>query len=124
MDSPAHAGISLCGRRSCKLVSTTAGVSDSYDAYVESSVEQPLDINGDAKGEPEPPSGWTFFQGFSGQQSYSGPVLHTSEFVVGGLEKRIRENPGLYVALSVEATEGGEGESTIVGWVVAFRPTS
>ncbi|MDE8647579.1 hypothetical protein [Rhodococcus qingshengii] len=105
-------------------VTAKGEILDSYDAYVESSVEQPLDSNGDAIGEPEPPSGWTFLRGFSGQQSYSGPVLHTSEFVAGGLEKHIRENPGLYVALSVEATEDGEDESTGVGWVVAHKPAN
>ncbi|GAA3147305.1 hypothetical protein GCM10020255_025740 [Rhodococcus baikonurensis] len=35
-------------------VTAKGEILDSYDAYVESSVEQPLDSNGDAIGEPEP----------------------------------------------------------------------
>lgn len=53
-------------------------------------------------------AGWELLTGFTGQYSYNGPVMHSSEFIGGGLEKHIRETPGYYVALVVEAT--GEHE--------------
>ena len=42
---------------------------------------------------------WSLLDGFSGQWHYSGPMMHQSEFIGGGLERHIRETPGLYVAL-------------------------
>lgn len=47
--------------------------------------------------------GWELLKGFTGQYSYNGPVMHASEFIGGGLERHIRETPGYYVALVVEA---------------------
>lgn len=62
--------------------------------------------------------GWTFLDGFSGQQGYSGPLMHQSEFVGGGMETYIREHPGLYVTLVNYLYD--EEEPT--EWAVAFRP--
>lgn len=45
--------------------------------------------------------GWELLTGFTGQHGYSGAVLHSSEFVGGGLERHILANPGLYVATVV-----------------------
>ena len=42
---------------------------------------------------------WELLNGFSGQYNYSGPIMHNSEFIGGGLEKYILDNPGVYVAL-------------------------
>ena len=50
-------------------------------------------------------TGWELLRGFTGQYSYNGPVMHPSEFIGGGLERHIRETPGYYVALVVEAVE-------------------
>ena len=50
--------------------------------------------NGELEGDD-----WTLLDGFSGQDRYSGPIMHASEFIGGGLERHIRENPGLYVNL-------------------------
>lgn len=64
---------------------------------------------------------WTLMNGYSGQYSYSGPVMHDSEFIGGGLERDIREQPGFYVALANTYTdEDGKGDR-MEGWAVAFR---
>lgn len=75
--------------------------------------------------------GWEVLSGYSGQHGYSGPVMHRSEFIGGGIEDRIREEPGYWVALTVEIhpgeddpeheSNGGNGESEAVGWIVARK---
>lgn len=75
--------------------------------------------------------GWEVLTGYSGQQGYSGPIMHTSEFIGGGLADRIREEPGYWVALTVELhpkdddpeheDNGGSGESEAAGWIVARK---
>lgn len=64
-------------------------------------------------------SEWTLLDGFSGQYRYSGPMMHQSEYIGGGLERHIRSNPGQYVALVNYTADDSEPES----WAVAFRPT-
>lgn len=75
--------------------------------------------------------GWEVLSGYSGQHGYSGPIMHTSEFIGGALEERIREEPGFWVALTVEIhpsendpeheDNDGSGESEYVGWIVARK---
>lgn len=98
-------------------------------------------------GEGEEPrlerEGWNLMRGYSGQHGYTGPVMHSSELVSGGLEEDIKDHPGLYVALPVEydrvgqfeccdcgAEAGdwckqtcaeGEPRTYTEGWVVAFQ---
>ena len=76
-------------------------------------------------------AGWTLLTGFTGQYGYNGPVMHPSEFIGGGLERHIRETPGYYVALVVNALEDhcdycAECESQIAdtpaGWAIAYKP--
>jgi hypothetical protein len=72
------------------------------------------------------PAGWEFLNGYSGQEGYSGPVMHSSEFIGGGLERDILDEDGVYVAVVVEcltdddypdgAPEGHEFEPA--GWAV------
>jgi hypothetical protein len=50
-------------------------------------------------------AGWTLLSGFTGQDGYNGPVMHAPEYVGGGLERHIRETPGYYVVLIVNALE-------------------
>jgi hypothetical protein len=75
--------------------------------------------------------GWELLSGFSGQYGYSGPCMHPSEFIGGGLERHIRETPGHYVAVVVESdcgyTEDGcNAEDGCYcepdGWAVAYKP--
>lgn len=65
-------------------------------------------------------TGWTLMDGYSGQQGYSGPLMHQSEFVGGGMERDILATPGLYVTLVNYLFD--EEEPT--EWAVAFRPDS
>jgi len=53
------------------------------------------------------PEGWELMNGYSGQQGYSGPIMHVSEFIGGGMARDILETPGDYVALAVECDCGG-----------------
>jgi hypothetical protein len=44
--------------------------------------------------------GWELFtHGYSGQHGYSGPIMHDSEFIGGGLARDILGQPGTYVAV-------------------------
>lgn len=81
--------------------------------------------------ETDMPEGWSLLEGFTGQYSYNGPVMHPSEFIGGGLERHIRETPGHYVAITVGSdcnyTEDGcdEEDGCLCesdGWAVAFKP--
>lgn len=69
--------------------------------------------------------GWSALTGFTGQDSYSGPVMHSSEYVGGRMERHIRENAGYYVAVAVDGMGGpgdGEDENTDnIGWAVLFK---
>lgn len=62
--------------------------------------------------------GWALLTGWSQQYSYSGPIMHASEFIGGALETHICETPGLYCAVTVE-TDDDDNEAA--GWAVAFR---
>lgn len=62
---------------------------------------------------------WTLLDGFSGQYGYSGPLMHQSEYVGGGLETYILSHPGLYVTLV--NTPADDTEPT--EWAIAFRET-
>lgn len=66
--------------------------------------------------------GWTFLNGFSGQYDYSGPMMHSSEYIGGGLAEWIVSHDGYYVAIypSVTNLDGTEGEAD--SWAVAYRP--
>lgn len=84
----------------------------------------------DIKGQAEA-AGWRLLQGYTGQYSYNGPVMHPSEFIGGGMARDILDTPGYYVALVVEAPCNYEGDSECdietgcecepAGWAVAFR---
>jgi hypothetical protein len=65
-------------------------------------------------------SGWTLLNGWSGQDRYSGPIMHASEFVGGALETWISENPGIYVTLVDYPSDDGEPD----GWAIATREES
>lgn len=89
--------------------------------------------------------GWYVEMGWTRQYSYSGPLMHTSEFVGGSLMEHILETPGLWCALPVdieseecpnsggddcklsapcamcETGTGHDRESVPVGWIVVHR---
>jgi hypothetical protein len=43
---------------------------------------------------------WELLDGYSGQYGYSGPVMHPSEFIGGGMARDILATPGTYVAVA------------------------
>lgn len=43
--------------------------------------------------------GWTLLDGYSGQDRYAGPIMHSSEFIGGGMARDILAEPGTYVAV-------------------------
>lgn len=63
-------------------------------------------------------SGWTLETGWTGQYSYSGPCMHQSEFVGGGLETHIRSTPGYWVCVVVYEDDDADPTS----WAVAYQP--
>lgn len=67
-------------------------------------------------------AGWSLLDGFSGQYRYSGPIMHSSEFIGGGMETYIRETPGVYVSLVDYPVCGDDCENCDCypdGWAVA-----
>lgn len=78
-----------------------------------------------SEGDLSSPEGteWLALEGYSGQYSYHGPVMHSSEYIGGKLARDILSTPGIYVCLTVE---GERDESCTdfcddgpVGWIVA-----
>lgn len=65
-------------------------------------------------------AGWTLMDGYSGQSGYSGPIMHNSEYIGGGLERDILANPGYYVTLVNNSYDEEEGE----GWAIAYKAAS
>src|ERR1035437_826512 len=65
-------------------------------------------------------SSWSLMDGYSGQSGYSGPIMHNSEFIGGGLERDILAEPGYYVSLVNYGFDEEEGE----GWAVAYKEAS
>ncbi len=66
-------------------------------------------------------SKWEFFStGYTGQDSYNGPIMHDSEYIAGRLEEDIRDMPGVYVAIISYYTDQDdeEGELLLEGWAV------
>jgi hypothetical protein len=66
---------------------------------------------------------WALMNGYSGQYGYSGPIMHASEFIGGGMARDILAAPGLYVALVsyVPTDDEDNDEDNISGWAVAYR---
>lgn len=59
--------------------------------------------------------GWTALDGYSGQDRYSGPIMHPSEYVGGGLARDILSTPGVYVVVVVDDLDEPEDP---YGWAV------
>lgn len=60
---------------------------------------------------------WTLLDGWSGQDRYSGPIMHQSEYIGGRMARWILETPGIYVALVDYPLDDSEPD----GWAVATR---
>jgi len=70
--------------------------------------------------ELSPRDGWELLNGYSGQDSYSGPIMHNSEYIGGQMERDILETPGVYVTLvSYYPGEDDYWGDEAEGWAVA-----
>ena len=70
---------------------------------------------------------WELLDGFSGQYGYSGPYMHASEYISGGLARHILETAGFYVATVVIPIPLDEDEDDNVDsdeWAVAYTETA
>ena len=68
--------------------------------------------------------GWTLLNGYSGQYGYSGPIMHSSEYIGGGMARDILAEPGLYVALVAYGStddESDDEDDNVIGWAVARK---
>lgn len=70
--------------------------------------------------------GWTVQTGWSGQYSYSGPIMHPSEFIGGALADHIRETDGYWVAVSADMwplkdDDGNDITDSPAGWLLLHR---
>lgn len=65
---------------------------------------------------------WTLMDGYSRQDSYSGPVMHDSEYIGGQMARDILDNPGYYVAIvSFYDGDSEEDDQVMEGWAVASK---
>lgn len=64
--------------------------------------------------------GWELLTGWTGQYSYNGPVMHSSEYIGGRLAEYILETPGTYTALVVN-TDQLENDDFFAGWAIARK---
>ena len=64
--------------------------------------------------------GWSVETGWSGQYSYSGPIMHPSEFIGRYMADHILDNPGFWVACEVTTLDTEEP----AGWVLLHRETA
>lgn len=66
--------------------------------------------------------GWEFLDGYSGQYGYSGPIMHSSEFIGGGMARDILATPGVYVAVvamySPDEDDDDGSDYGAEGWAV------
>lgn len=79
--------------------------------------------------------GWSLMDGYSGQYGYSGPIMHESEFIGGGMADDILSTPGYYVVIASVATTEEDAydedmdddeeypydEYVVDGWAVAYK---
>lgn len=96
-------------------------VTDERETYGPENVLMNPDLSIDMDGA----DGWSLMNGYSGQDRYSGPVMHESEYIGGGMERDILATPGLYVAVIVYADPDEDDDpadgNPIAGWTVAYR---
>ncbi len=72
-----------------------------------------------------PVAPWVPMAGYTGQDRSTSKswIMHSSEFIGGGLERDILAQPGYYVAVTVDGLapdEYGDGD-TLVGWAVLYQ---
>jgi len=63
---------------------------------------------------------WEPVTGYSGQDRYSGPVMHNSEYLGGGMLRDMLAEPGIYVQVLCYWSEEDDSEEgpEIEGWML------
>lgn len=73
------------------------------------------DADGQYIGDPETWDGWEFVTGYSGQYRYSGPCMHSSEYLGGRMAQDVLDDVGaVYVVCAVYPLDGSEPESWVL----------
>jgi hypothetical protein len=70
----------------------------------------------------EDSTNWKLLTGFSGQDRYTGPIMHSSELIGGNLEDYILSHPGIYAAIVSNYygdPDEDEDEVEVDGWAIA-----
>jgi hypothetical protein len=64
--------------------------------------------------------GWVFLSGYSGQDGYSGPIMHSSEYLGGQMAQDVLDEPGLYCMVPAYYTndEDPADGPFIEGWAL------
>lgn len=70
--------------------------------------------------------GWTAFTGYTGQWSYSGAVMHPSEYIGGRLADAILEMAAedsrtVFALVEVRDESGEYPDGDPIGWAVLYR---
>jgi hypothetical protein len=64
---------------------------------------------------------WSLMNGYSGQDRYSGPWMHQSEFVGGGMARDILATPGFFVTIYPSMIAESKDDNTEPDtWAVAY----
>ena len=72
--------------------------------------------------EDEVETPWELMRGYTGQDSYNGPCMHSSEQLSGRMAQDILDNPGVYVVTvnySYPDQEDEDQDLQVAGWSVA-----
>lgn len=82
-----------------------------FAPVVYNSEENDVDVDG---------AEWEALTGYTGQYSYHGAVMHSSEYFGGGMRKDILSTPGTYVLTIVYDLDEEEGDPAI-GWCICRK---
>lgn len=80
--------------------------------WPDGTVSEPRDVHAPDLDDGEVSGAWDLMNGYSGQYGYSGPLMHQSEYIGGGLARDILAAPGWYAAVY-------EGDEWAVAYVLA-----
>ena len=64
---------------------------------------------------------WEMLNGYSRQDGYPGPIMHSSEYIGSSMARDILAKPGVYVAVVAEYSpedDDPDGEPVAEGWAV------
>jgi hypothetical protein len=64
---------------------------------------------------------WEFVDGYSGQYRYSGPVMHPSEFLGGGMARDVLAETGVTFVVVIVTDINDTGDDGAYGWALLRR---